>query len=56
MKKAIEEIRRINEGRKLEAEQERLRKVICPDCGAELRIESLHELPDDIKVVFVKHN
>ena len=30
-------------------------QVICPDCGAWLEITSQSELPDDIKIEFIKH-
>jgi hypothetical protein len=35
--------------------QEKVRCVSCPDCGADLRIESKEDLPEDVKLVFVRH-
>lgn len=55
LSKAIDELREWNERERAAERQERLRSVLCPDCGAELRIESADQLPADIKIVFVKH-
>ena len=31
-------------------------KIKCPDCSADLLVESDHYIPDDLTIKFVKHN
>lgn len=38
-----------------EKQQERLRCVSCPDCGAHLKIDGPGELPEGTELKFVEH-
>jgi hypothetical protein len=53
--RAAEEIRLQREYRDHKQRQESLKVFECPDCMAILKIETSHDLPEDIKIVFIKH-
>jgi C4-type Zn-finger protein len=56
LKEASEEIAKFLEEKKKQKKQQFLRSISCPDCGAELRLESKSDLPFDLHIVFVKHS